>query len=286
MPVQTEGCFDSTHGVTGNQQAPCCCIADFVCSDESGLKKLTISSGDAEAEIFTLGGCVTSFKASFACAFHLDIFTIYHYFCLSVYLRVLSVPVFLLCLSFFCARLCLSDLSDLSDWLAGSFSLSLSPSCVCVCVFLSPSTTDQQSITHTRMLTMASTVFCSKHNVRTHTRKALNHPAILYTGVMLYPYQALLYTYLFTIISRVILPDENNRPPPPPPLPDCNTDQVADYDYLFVRPDAKMDGSKPSEWGGCIYILLYAVMLELDDPAWESPSVFLEPQMIHCSSCA
>lgn len=26
-----------------------------------------------------------------------------------------------------------------------------------------------------------------------------------------------------------------------------NTRQVADYDYLFVRPDAKMDGSKPSE---------------------------------------
>lgn len=26
-----------------------------------------------------------------------------------------------------------------------------------------------------------------------------------------------------------------------------NRIQVADYDYLFVRPDAKMDGSKPSE---------------------------------------
>ncbi|CAM9113268.1 unnamed protein product [Pylaiella littoralis] len=34
-------------------------------TNESGLKKLTISSGEAEAEIFTLGGCVTSFKASF-----------------------------------------------------------------------------------------------------------------------------------------------------------------------------------------------------------------------------
>jgi len=32
-------------------------------SDEAGLKKLTIASGEAEAEIFTLGGCVTSFKA-------------------------------------------------------------------------------------------------------------------------------------------------------------------------------------------------------------------------------
>eukprot|EP00752_Nemacystus_decipiens_P005186 g4706.t1 len=31
-------------------------------TNEAGLKKLTISSGDAEAEIFTLGGCVTSFK--------------------------------------------------------------------------------------------------------------------------------------------------------------------------------------------------------------------------------
>ncbi|CAM9925089.1 unnamed protein product [Ectocarpus fasciculatus] len=33
-------------------------------TNESGLKKLTISSGDASAEVFTLGGCVTSFKAS------------------------------------------------------------------------------------------------------------------------------------------------------------------------------------------------------------------------------
>eukprot|EP00903_Cladosiphon_okamuranus_P015229 g14075.t1 len=31
-------------------------------TNEAGLKKLTITSGDAEAEIFTLGGCVTSFK--------------------------------------------------------------------------------------------------------------------------------------------------------------------------------------------------------------------------------
>ncbi|CAM9346589.1 unnamed protein product [Ectocarpus sp. 13 AM-2016] len=33
-------------------------------TNESGLKKLTISSGDASADVFTLGGCVTSFKAS------------------------------------------------------------------------------------------------------------------------------------------------------------------------------------------------------------------------------
>lgn len=43
----------------------------------------------------------------------------------------------------------------------------------------------------------------------------------------------------------------------PAPLPEKSSHQVGDYDYLFVRPDAKMDGSKPSESTKTRYLHMY-----------------------------